>query len=100
VTGVPDDTPVLIILMDPATKKIIGDPMQSVWIYGQAATCLAPGFQTSAGFKQVVAVLDIGYWGLLSEVGPARPRFGAIFAECERDGQYGSSAADRVRSGE
>jgi putative serine protease PepD len=61
VTGVPDDTPVLMIIVDPATKKIIGDPSQSVWIYGQAATCVAPGFQTLAGVNQVVAVLDIGY---------------------------------------
>jgi putative serine protease PepD len=60
VTGVPDDTPIVIAFGDPATKKII-DGSPSVWIYGQGAKCIAPAFNVPPGLRQVVAVLDIGY---------------------------------------
>jgi putative serine protease PepD len=60
VTGVPDDTPFVIAFVDPATKKII-DGAPSVWIYGQAAKCISPGFGALPGLRPVVAVLDIGY---------------------------------------
>jgi putative serine protease PepD len=60
VTGVPDDTPVIVAFVDPKTKTIV-DSTDSVWIFGKSAMCIAPVFKVPPGLTQVVAVLDIGY---------------------------------------